>query len=110
MAGITRKDIAQMNTQEVEITKSRRGWSVHTTQHWEGWPNPAITHSGVSSLAWAIYTAADWASENNTKITVLTVKGKAYPKAKAIAAIEESTNDILAYTRRDAINALDLDY
>ena len=95
-----------MHTKTLEITKSKRGWSIHTQQYWSDWPKPVSTHSGASTLAWAIYQAVHWASQNDTKVTSITVKGKPYPKDKAIAAILQATDNMLAHTREDTLNAL----
>lgn len=96
------------HTQEIEITKNRRGWGVHTIQHWTGWPNPAHDHAGAHSLAWAIYEQASWAADNDTRITSITVKGKPYPRAKAEAAIRKQTTGYMEYTQAGALAALDI--
>jgi len=95
-----------IHTKEVEITKSARGWSVHTIQHWKDRPNPAHTHSGAHSLTWAIYEAANWAGNNNTAIVRLTVKGEAYPRVKIEAAVKKHASGGLEYTRKSSLSAL----
>ena len=89
-----------MHTQEVEITKSPRGWSVHTATQWENAPHPAHTYSGTHSLAWAIGKAANRAARNNTRITSLTVHGEEYPREKILAAIKKASKGDLEYTQK----------
>lgn len=96
------------HTQEIEITKNRRGWGVHTIQHWHGWPNPAHSHGPAHSLAWAVYKAASWAATNRVRITSIMVKGKSYPRAKAEACIRKAASGHLAYTLAGALAALDI--
>ena len=97
-----------MHTKEIEITKSSRGWSVHTIQHWDDWPNPVSTHSGASTLAWAIYKAVSRASETNTQVVKLTVKGEPYPREKVEASIRKSCAGMLSYTLEDTLATLAL--
>ena len=95
-----------MNTQEVEITRSRKGWSIHTIQHWQGWPNPTYTNKGESTLAWAVYTQYHWASQNDTQIIKITVDGLPLSRDKAEAAIRKVTAGGLHYTFKDTLAAL----
>ena len=90
-----------MNTQEVEITKSARGWSIHTTQQWENATHPVHDYSGTgSSLAWAIYITVDWAARNRTRIVSFTVHGEPYPREKILAAIKKASKGGLEYARK----------
>ena len=95
-----------LHTREVHITKSERGWSILTIQHWADFP-AAQTTSSEKTLYWAIYKAVSWAANRyDTKVTVLTVNGQPYPRDKAVAAIQKATEGILAYSRDVTIAAL----
>lgn len=95
-----------MHTKEIEITKNEYGgWSVHTIQHWDDFP-AAHTHKATKTLAWAIYGAVSQASNNDTLVTGLTVKGKPYPREKAEASIRKSCEGTLSYTLKDTLAAL----
>ena len=98
------------HTLELEITKDRRGWHVHATYHWDGWPDPVHDHTtGAHSLAWAIYKQACWAANNRVRITSIMVKGKPYPRVKVEAAIKKHASaGYLAYTLAGALAALDI--
>ena len=92
--------------QHAHITRTPRGWSVHTVQHWLGWPNPAETFSGERTLAWAVYTVARWCASNNTTLAELTVNGKPIEAKTFRRAILDSTSGTLEYTRESALAVL----
>ena len=90
-----------MHTQEVEITKSDRRWSMHTMQQWKGASHPSHTYSPANTLAWSIFHAVDWAASNDTKIIRLDVNGKPCPRDKIEKAIKKHARGYKsAYRRR----------
>jgi len=95
-----------MRKLEVEITKARHDWSVHSIMYWGNGFQPAHTYSPAPTLYWAIYEQASWCADNRTKLTRLDVKGKPYPRDKAEAAIRRATADGLRYNRQRALEAL----
>ena len=94
------------HTKELEITKNPRGWSVHSIQHWQGWPNPAHSHAPASSLAWAIFDEAADAADNDTTITQITVNGQPYPLTKVEAAVRKYSDHRIGYMVPKALTAL----
>jgi len=74
------------HTQQANIRKNPRGWSIETIQHWADFGD-AKTYQGCTRLGWAIFLVANWCARNDTALISLTVNGEPYPQDKAEAAI-----------------------
>lgn len=80
---------------ELNITKSKRGWSIENIMYWEGWPNPAYTYSGESTLAIALWSNLDC---EGVEVSKVTVKGRELTPAEIYSIIEKAlAKSTLAY-------------
>jgi hypothetical protein len=95
-----------MRTQQIAITKTRRGWQFVTTHHEPGWKHPAITVGGESTLAWGLFMSAGRAADQNATITEITVKGQSYPLTKARDVIRKYELTRIGYMVPKALAAL----
>ena len=90
---------------EAHLTKSRRGWSVQTIVHREGWPD-SVTHGPARTVAWGVYKVVSDAADQGWTLTRVTVKGETYPKHKIEGAVIKSTQGVLSYTRSKCLQAV----
>jgi len=95
-----------MRTQQIAITKTRRGWQFVTTHNEPGWKHPAVTISGQSTLTWGLFIAAGDAADQNATITAVTVKGQSYPLARVEAAVRKYSDHRIGYMVPKALTAL----
>ena len=80
---------------EINITKSRRGWSVQTVAHREGW-NPAVTNAGYSTLASALWHCID--RNDPAQVYIVTVKGERMTSERVYQIIEKDlSKSVLSY-------------
>ena len=95
-----------MRTQQIAITKTRRGWQFVTTHNEPGWKHPAVTVSGQSTLTWGLFIEAGDAADQNATITAVTVKGQPYPLTKVEAAVRKYERTQVGYMVPKALTAL----
>ena len=74
--------------QRVTITRSLRGWSVHTETYWGDDMKPANTFQGANTLAWALWQALD--GDYITEVLGITVKGAPVSFRDALEVIEQA--------------------
>jgi len=80
---------------EINVDKSRRGWSVQSIAHWEGW-NPAVTNAGYSTLASALWHSID--RNDPAGEYVITVKGEPMTSERVYQIIEKDlSKSVLSY-------------
>ena len=88
---------------EAHLTKSRRGWSVQTIVHREGWPD-SVTHGPARTVASGVYGVVSDAADQGWALTRVTVKGEPYHKIRE--AVIRSTQGLLSYTRSKCLQAV----
>ena len=72
-----------MNTIQVDITKSPRGWHCEVLSWAPGFPNPSRTISGERTLPWALLQTLEPVADQRAILTTLTVKGAPMTPADA---------------------------
>lgn len=89
---------------EADIMRNGRGWSVHTSHHWDNESRGCETYFGAGTLGFAVYQCA-YDRDGATRLARLTVNGKPMGRAEAAKLIRSRNLDWLGDL---AIAALDM--
>ena len=94
-----------LESMQIIVSKSRRGWSVQSIVSREGWPD-SVTNAGYRTLACALWHTIDQ-NRPQCEIASVTVKGKPVSRERVYQIIEKDlSGGICAYSLPDYAKVL----